>query len=285
MIMAREKVILSRDLPGQKVNLPAGSENKSYYKYFLEPFEDISAELKAQLRSSVFGREDTLEPEDRAKLLEVKRWPAKDGVYRLKRGGALVACNVKLPDLTAEQVNWWGAWHGLDPLRYAIWDPQDHYDIHIADADRARILDPNISDAEKLWGMHHKVLESLDQDAPSNIEMQFLNPWECGFDQSLFGTDRCGGILSARAKMMGILPVFMSEVFCKGDDGVNEIRLRFWIGYELQDDGNVKCKIPRFIKFPAKLLSNLMIHNHREYKHLNKILPRLYAEQKDNWKE
>ncbi len=281
--MAKQKITLSKDLPGQKVSIPEELKSKSYYKYFQVPFEDIPADLRASLTSFKGTKEEALEPEDRTKLFEVQRWPRKDGVYPLKKGGLLVASNVKLPNMTAEALNWWGAWHAIDPLRYALWDPQDHYDIRISEEDRKRILDPAIPDAEKLWGLHHHVLESLDQDEPTSMDMQFLNPFDYGYDKSMFGTDRCLGVLSAKTVMGGKLPVFMTEVCCIGEDGVLEIRLRFWLGYEIRTDGTVKCKIPKFIKVPQEIAKSLIIHNHREYRHLDKFLMDLYAEEKDNW--
>jgi len=284
LIMSRNTVTLSKDLPGQVVSLPPGSEKKSYYWYFLEPFEDIPAEQKAELRASVF-KKGGLEPEDRRKLQEAECWPPKAGLYELKRGGLLVATNVKVPDITGDMLGWWAGWNGLHPLRYAIWDPQDHYCIVLDEVSKARILDPSIPPREKLWGMRHKVLESFDREAPEWLEMEFLCPWDCGYDKSLDNTDRSGYIVCARAKLKGKIPIFVTEILCKGEDGVNEVRLRFWIGYEMQPDGSFKCKLPFFIKVPKSIAANLAIHNYREYKHLNKILPQLYDENKDNWAE
>lgn len=284
--MAKSTVTLSKYLPGQVVSLPAGSEKKSYYKYFLEPFEDIPAGQKAELRASIFKKgQGGLEPEDRQKLQETKCWPPKAGVYALKRGGVVVCSNVKVPDMTGDMLGWWAGWHGYDPLRYAIWDPQDHYDLILNEASKARITDASIPPREKLWGMTHKSFESFDQDPPAWLEMNFQCPWECGYDKSLDNTDRCQYILCAKAKLNGKIPVFMTENLVKGEDGINEVRLRFWIGYEMQEDGSFKCKLPFFIKVPAAIATNLMVHNYREYKRLNSILPRLYAENKDNWEE
>ncbi len=285
--MGKNTVTLSKDLPGGKVTVPDGSSEKSYYKYFLEPFEDISAELKATLRSSVFKKgQGGLEPEDRKKLQEIKRWPEKDGVYYLKRGGCVVCSNVKVPNITGDMLGWWAGWHGYDPLRYAIWDPEDHYSLILDEASRKRIEDSTIPPREKLWGMKHKSLESFDREPPSWVEMEFLCPWDVGYDKSLDNTDRCQYILCAKSKLNGKIPVFMTENLVKGEDGINEIRLRFWIGYELQEDGHFTCSFPFFLKLPpAKLVSLLMLHNHREYFHINKILPRIYEENKDNWTE
>lgn len=282
--MLEQKITLSRDLPGGKVALPEGAEQKSYYKYYLEPFEDIPADLKEKLRASVF-EQGGLKPEDRRKLQETECWPPQAGVYYLEAGGAVVCSNVKVPDITGDMLGWWAGWHGCNPVRYAIWDPQDHYNLVLDQFSLDRIADTTIPPREKLWGMTHRSLESFDCEEPSWLEMHFLCPWDCGYDKSLDNTDRCGYILCAKAKLNGQIPIFMTENLVKGSDGVNEIRLRFWIGYALLEDGSIACMLPPDARVPEAVATSLMIHNYREYRHLNKILPRLYAEQKDNWTE
>jgi len=39
--------------------------------------------------------------------------------------------------------------------------------------------------------------------------------------------------------------------------------------------------MPPFFKVPEKVLQGLLIHNFKEYAQMNKILPFLYAEEKD----
>lgn len=281
--MAKSKVTLSKDLPGGRVSVPPGSENKSYYKYYLEPVEDISAQLKAKITSGVFKKGEGLEIADGARLQEEAVFPVEPGYYLLKGGGALSCANVKVPDITAEAFGWWASWHGVDPLRYAIWDNQDHYGLEIIE-NKERLLDDSIAPGERVIGTRHKILESFICDEPEGLEMHFLSPWECGYDKSLEGTDRWLYGICAES-LMGSIPVFATEVLIKGEDGVNELRCRFWIGYGREADGSFRCKIPKFIKPPKEVVHKLVMHNFKEFAHLNKILPRLYAEQKDNWAE
>lgn len=275
--------VLSKDLPGGRVRVPEGSEKKSYYKYYLEPMSGYPTEsLKAEIKSRNFSAGQGLEAKDRCKLQLEDPYPAIDGVYPLKAGGVMTCANVKVPDMTGEMFAWWADWHGLDPLRYAIWDPEDHYDLKII-KNRERLLDTSIPIGEKIIGTKHAILESFDKDAPASLSMEFVSPWDCGYDKSLAGTDRHMYMICAKADMMnGKIPVFASEVLVKGKDGVNEIRSRFWIGYELQPDGSLVCKIPKFIKPPKKIVEQLVIHNLKEFTRLNEILPRIYEEEKDN---
>ena len=39
-------------------------------------------------------------------------------------------------------IDWWFAWHALEPLRYKIWNPPCHFEISLSERDRAKVLDP-----------------------------------------------------------------------------------------------------------------------------------------------
>ena len=282
--MAKYNGTLSKDLPGGRVVVPEGSEKKSYYKYYLEPMEDVSEEQKGKIRANIFKKGEGLEIADRTRIQEVNAFPAEPGYYRLKAGGALSCANVKTPDISKESFAWWADWHGLGHLRYAIWDPEDHYGIEIT-KNKERLTDSSIPVGERIWTTEHQVLESFVGDEPGFLQMNFISPWECGYDQLLSGTDRWLYGICANALIDGKIPVFATEILCKGADGVNEIRSRFWIGYHREADGTFKCKIPRFIKVPTETVHRLVMHNFREFTHLNKVLPRIYEENKDNWTE
>lgn len=274
------KGALSKDLPGGRVEIKEpDAERKGYYKYYLETFYDITQEKKNLIRASVFPKGEGLELADRSRICEESAFPAKDGYYPLKGGGVVSVANVKTPDLTGEMLGWWASWHGLEHLRYAIWDPEDHYGIEVLEG-KERLLDESIPAAERVWGTHHKIWESMDADPPGQVEMYFYSPWECGFDRSLEGTDRNLYTVCAQGYIGGV-PAFATEMLVKGEDGQNEIRCRFWVGYERQKDGTFKYKLPFFIKPPKKIVANLIIHNHREFSRLNQVLPRIYEEYKD----
>lgn len=263
----------------KRVPVKDGSEKVSYYKYYLEDIVGISDELREKLMNSKGKKEDALEIYDREKLQSNECYPSETGYYPLKKGGALVASNVKIPNITNEMIEWWTSWFALDPLRYALWDPEDHYDISIDEYGRKRALDPSVPMGEKLWGATHYVEESFDGEEPTKLVMKFISPADAGYDMSLLGTDQCVFMVCAESKM-GKMPVFVTETFSK-INGNMEVRLRFWIGYELKD-GKAKCKLPPFIKIPENMLKGLLIHNFKEFAQMNKILPSLYAEEKDN---
>lgn len=271
---------LSKDLPGGRVPVSEEAKTKSYYKYYLEEFYDISAEMKSKIRSSVFKKGQGLEVSDRRRLEEVAAFPAEPGYYALQGGGCLSCANVKTPDMTGEMLAWWADWMAIDHSRNVVWDPQDHYGIKVIE-NRERLFDERLPIGERIWTTKHWVLESFDKDEPSELYMIFYDPYnDFGFDASLRGTDRDLYTVAAQG-YIGKIPAFAIERLCKGEDGTNEMRCRFWIGYEFQPETKeVKCKLPFFIKPPKSVVHNLVIHNYREWSRLNQILPRLYEEQK-----
>ena len=258
-----------------------GAEQVSYYKYYLEEVSPLSVEEKNMIASAKGAKGEGLEPEDRAKIQSGQTYPSKPGYYRLKKGGLLVHSVVPIPHLTSEMMEWWAPWHSMDPLRYAIWDPEDHYDHKLDEEGWKRALDPDIPPLEKLWGATHTLLESFDRDEPQQLSMTFQNPFECGYSREVYGTADCRYILCASSVMNGKIPVFVTEIF-REIKGIMHVQLYFWIGYALEN-GEVRCRIPRFIKIPEQIAQKLMTHNYKEYHHLDKILPRVYAEEKDNW--
>ena len=42
-------------------------------------------------------------------------------------------------------LQWWFAWHGIDPLRYAIWDPYDPYDPYDQTSLFAKMIFPAVA--------------------------------------------------------------------------------------------------------------------------------------------
>lgn len=273
---------LSKDLPDGRVAVPEELKNRGYYKYYLEEFHDVSQELKDRIRASVFKKGAGLEVQDRRRMDEEAAFPKEPGYYALSGGGCVSVANVKTPDMTGEMLGWWADWHGINPLRYAIWDPQDHYGLTVI-KNRDRLLNPDIPNGEKNITTVHDVWESMDGGAPSNIEMHFYDPYkDFGMDESKRGTDRDMYTVAVQGYINGKVPAFAMERLCKGEDGINEMRCRFWVGYEFQPDTKtIKYKLPFFIKPPKDIVHNLIIHNYCEFSRLNQVLPGLYEEFKD----
>lgn len=81
------------------------------------------------------------------------------------------------------------------------------------------------------------------------------------------------------------MPVVMTEV-AKKINGVMTFQARFWVGYHIVD-GEAKLLVQAIKVIPEPecegIAKGLLAHNVKEFTNLNKVLPKVYAEEKNNW--
>lgn len=271
----------------KKVNVAEESKSRSYYKYYLEDMAEVPAEKKEFLKSPVRPMAEGLALSDRNKLFEPGYLPGEMGIYPMKAGGYLLANQTLFQGSTGAMLQWWFAWHGIDPLRYAIWDPYDHHGLVISDKDRAHILDPQTSIPDKCREVVHGVLESLvPGEEPDQINIHFRKPSAMGFDESKIFTDQCSFLVCANVELVtpeGVpnMPMVMTHM-ARDIEGGCELRSRFWFGYQVID-GEGKYLLPSNAEIPLTVVEQLLGHNFLEFSNLARILPRVYEEEKNNW--
>ncbi len=259
-------------------------KTKKYYKYYEQGIASPTKEQMELVINAKGKMGEGLEIEERNKVLEHGVHPEKFGYFPLKGGGLLVSGNVPMPDVTAEMLYWWFAWHSVEPFRYTIWNPEDHYGLTSNDVGINRSKDKNIPLEEKTWGATHTVKESIGGPA-DDIVIMFKNPEEMGYDMSKVGTDDCEFIVAANALLGPMkIPVVMTEV-AKKINGEMTFLARFWVGYHIID-GEPKYLIPPGKEIPEEMADmvakGLLAHNIKEFSNLNKILPSVYSENKDD---
>ena len=192
-----------------------------------------------------------------------------------------LANRTEMPGVTPEMFEWWFAWHGLEDLRYRIWDPEDHY--YARQQNRARALDQSLPMRERTWGTVHHVKEDIGGGADELI-LEFRYPRELGYEEEKVGTEACAALICANGHgpvpgqgVAAIMTHFVREI-----PGGIELRSRFWIGYGLVEGKLVKL-VPDGVSVPPEVPMGLFAHNLKEFGHLAAILPQVYAENKDNW--
>ena len=205
--------------------------------------------------------------------------PGEFGYWVLEEGTATAGCLTGMPEVTADMFDWWFAWHPLDRLRYAIWDPDDHYDTSL-DAPAA-CLDKSKSHRERNWGSVHHVWEDIGAGL-NLIDIYFKKPSDFGYDMERIGTDACSTIVCSNVRILGNdfvpdVPVVMTH-FLRPTDRGSELRSRFWIGWNIVDGKPVKL-IPDGVAIPEIAPQNLIKHNVKEFVNLAKILPMVHAEE------
>lgn len=265
------------------VPVAADAASKSYYKYYEQGISGLTSEQEEIVRNSAMDSKEAVLLEDINKLLEPgTAYPASPGYCALPAGGAYVASNIPMPNVTGEMLYWWFAWHGLDPLRYAIWDPEDHFGTQLDEAGKKIVLNPDIPLEQKTWGVTHHVSESVVTGMPPTpIDIFFMNPEKMGVDMEKIGTEGCEFIVIANSLADRKIPAVMMEV-AKKIDGVMTYLCRWWFGYAIEN-GEIKKLIPDGVKIPEDFMKALIGHSLKEFSNLGKILPSVYDEEKDNW--
>ncbi len=259
------------------VAVSADSRTKRYYHYYAQGLAELPQEYKNILAHIKVYKNEGLSIHDRNAVLTAETvCPAEPGIYYLPEGGLLVASNLITPDFTGEMLDWWFPWQVLDPLRYAIWDPEDHVDNQVSESDRKRLLDPSIPVREKIWGVTFHAVEAMG-GAPVKTDIAFQEPAKLGYTNT-----GCDFIIAANALLgKDKIPVTMLEI-AKKINGIMNLQLRFWIGYHIID-GTGTYLLPQEINIPAEAGIQLIHHNFREFNNLHTVLPKLYAEEKNNW--
>ena len=268
-----------------KAGLTDEERTKPYAAYFdrapVLPSTDALAPMEQPIDPS-----NALFPENLNDILKPGYLAAETGWCVMPNGTGYVSCLTKMPGISSQMVDWWFAWHALEPLRYKIWWPEGHADLQISDEARKRILDPAVPMSQKNHGLAHHVLEDIGGGAYDKIRIQFMSPEDYGFDMSLFKAPNVsalaagvGYVRSTRAPFfIPAIPVMMCHLIRDIDGGI-EFRTRFWMGYDIVNR-KPKKKLPPFIKIPARIPRGLAIHCVYEYTNLASFLPQIYEEQR-----
>ena len=209
---------------------------------------------------------EALRFEDLNDFLNPGYLPREIGYCLLPDGAGYVSSHIKMPGVTTEMFDWWFAWHALEPLRYKIWDPEDHFDLQISGDDRKRLLDTSIPIRERNWGCTHQVVEDVGMGR-ANIPIRFQSPEEFGFDMQRFKSPYAETAVCANSTMCH---------FVRAIEGGIELRTRFWFGYTLENGKPVRR---HDFRVPEQQMRALNLHCIKEYTHLARILPVIHAEE------
>lgn len=222
-------------------------------------------------------------PEQLNDLLEPGPLAVEIGWCNLPNGAGFIANRMLYPDITAEMVDWWFAWHPMEDLRYRIWFPPQHAGIMVSPEGRRRLLDPTIPMAERNWGVTHHVTENCDCGM-ENITISFLSPKDFGFDMNRwkqpFVATFAGGygwaVAVGKTDESITAPALMCHIFRDTPEGL-EHRTRFWLGYRMSQ-GRPECTLPPGVRVPEAAIRGLARHNVKEFTRFKNFLPRIYAE-------
>ena len=222
-------------------------------------------------------------PERLNDLLDPGELAVEIGWCNLPNGAGFIANRMIYPQVTAEMVDWWFAWHPLEDLRYRIWYPPQHAGLMLSPEGRRRILDPAIPNREKNWGVVHHVTENCNCGM-ENIDIHFLSPRDFGFDMSRwrepYVSTFAGGfgwaVAVNKTDESITAPALMCHIFRQHPQGL-EHRTRFWMGYRMSN-GRPELTLPPGVKVPAAAVRGLARHNVCEFTRWGEFLPRIHRE-------
>ena len=238
------------------------------FKYYDRPMTKADPE-KYKKAAQMLDPADAIQASEMNRLFDDGYLPGELGWTVFPDGSATLANITPMPGVTPEMFDWWFAWHGLAPMRYKIWNREQHYYCLTQNPEKA--LDKSLSMKERYWDTTHDVEEDCNM-GKEKLLINFRNPADIGFDpeklKDFKGTIVCAGNEQS--------PTIMCHFVRPTADGC-ELRTRFWMGQSVIN-GKPKCILPPGVQFPAEPVKALLMHNIKEFTHLASILPELYEE-------
>jgi len=261
-------------------------KQKSYYKYYERELAPIAPEKMGKVFGPPMNPVGKLEFVNRAQILE----PGFDdeiGYCSLQDGTGYISDKTFIPGATAEMVDWYFAWRGLDGLRFTILNPTSYLSALSMQSIITR--DPDRTIQEKYWDTTQEIkrMGMMGPMGPPQIDYLSLKcPSSVGFDMSKIGYDKevktliCGRNFADGQPPQATPDYFICHLVKEKDGGV-EVSTRIWYGWTVMYGNNHKSLPDGFIMQPM-VAQELMVKNAEEWANIAAILPALYAEEKDN---
>ena len=254
------------------VTLTEEQKKSPLYKYYQIPVDPVPEDVAKKIMSMSFKDAEGMPLADINKMFDDGYLNCEFGLFTNPDGGALMSNLTFMPGVTPDMFDWWFAWHGLDTMRYLLWDKDDHIYVQTQNVEQA--LDDSLSYRERFWNTEHVLEEQLTPERPPiRTRLHFVHPTAIGFDAEKFEAFN-GTIVCTPG------PAVMIH-FLRPVEGGSELRTRFFMGYPMNPGEPI-----RFPDFPFFEEGNraMLMHNVKEFTHLAKILPELYNEFKDDFR-
>ena len=230
---------------------------------------------------------EVLRIENKNDLLNNGYLKGENGFYHFSDGSAYAAVLTAMPDVSIEMIDWWFWWHAKEAIRYQIWYPDMHFDLH-SDF-KGCYDDRNMSFREKLHQSTHYVKEDIGTGS-EQIAIDFMSPSDFGFDKKRVEDDQDLTIICARVGDMSkrVWHTRMCHQVRKTEIGV-EMRSRFWMAQYIERMDQFAATLlnsllnSAFVKrklLPENLGKYMFHHCTQEYNNLAQLLPELFSSER-----
>ncbi|MCF0229640.1 MAG: hypothetical protein HUJ76_08130, partial [Parasporobacterium sp.] len=267
----------------QKTPVSEEDKQKSYFKFY----EREAAPIFPPKMGKVFGPPmnpmAALPFAERAKILDADYANDEIGYCAMFDGTGYVSDVNFIPGGTAEMIDWWYNWRGLDPLRYVIANPNEF--IQSRTMQSAKAVDEDLTIQERYWDTTQTVIKKGVMK-PAVSYLNFKYPGNVGFDMSKIGADQyTKSLICIRYYDQGQPPAAGPDTFIVHQvvekDGGVEVRTKMWIGYTVRYGLDYKA-LPDEFRMTPVVPQPYLIANAVEWANVAAILPELYAAEKDN---
>ena len=266
----------------RKVPVTDADKAKSYFKYYERETAQLDPAKLATVYGAPMSSKGKITFAERAKIFE-PGFDDEKGYCVMKDGTGYISDSVFIPGGTAEMIDWFFGWRGLDPLRFVIENPTTN--ISAVSMQTNFYEDEDRTPQEKNWDTTQVVLKS----AGMGVKKEFLNfkcPLDVGFNGCEFGPDKeIKTFVCARNYADGYPPTAIPDYFICHQvvdvEGGIEVRTRIWYGWTVRYGKNYK-QLPDEFRMEPMVPKALMLENAIEWANIAAILPSLYAEEKDN---
>lgn len=255
---------------------------KSYFKFFEREAVKLDPAKLETIYAKPMSSKGKLAFVDRAKLTE-PGFDDEKGFCVMPDGTGYISDSVFIPGGTADMIDWFIGWRGLEPLRFAIEKP-DQY-ISAVSMQTNFYFDEDRTAQEKYWDTT-QVIEKADGMAVKKEFLNFKCPLDVGFNGCKIGPDEeTKTLVCARNYAEDFPPTappnyFICHQVVEVEGGI-EVRTRIWYGWTVRYGRNYK-QLPDEFKMEPLFPKALMIENAIEWANIAAILPELYAAEKDN---
>ncbi len=265
-----------------KVPVTDADKAKSYFKYYEREAVSPDPQKLATVYAKPMSSKGKLTFGERKKILE-PGFDDEKGFCVLADGTGYVSDCVFIPGGTAEMVDWYIGWRGLDPLRYTILDPKKN--ISACSMQTNYFFDEDRTLQEKYWDTTQTIIKKAGM-AQKKTFLNFKCPLDVGFNGCKFGPEEeTKSLICARNYDDGYAPEARPDYFICHQvidvEGGVEVRTRIWYGWTIKYGKDYKQLPDEFFMEPF-VPQALMLENAAEWANIAAILPSLYAEEKDN---